>query len=55
MVKSNNKNVTFSVSKIINYIEYYDRFNWDLIDTWRRRDIILNKWNFIINKLVYKN
>ena len=36
-------------------IPYYDRYNWDLIDSIRKRDQIINKWKQLINKLINKN
>ena len=36
-------------------IPYYDRHNWDLIDTIRKRHQIINKWEKLINKLLNKN
>lgn len=42
--------------KIVYYnIPYYDRYNWDLIDTIRKRDQIIQKWYDLVNKLIYKN
>jgi hypothetical protein len=36
-------------------IPYYDRYNWDLIDSIRKRDKIINRWKQLINKLINKN
>ena len=36
-------------------ITYYDRHNWYLIDSIRKRDQIINKWEKLINKLLNKN
>lgn len=44
-----NEKITYIV------IPYYDRYNWDLIDTIRKRDQIINKWNNLVNKLINKN
>ena len=44
-------------NNIITYhkIPYYDRHNWHLIDSIRKRDQIINKWEKLINKLLNKN
>ena len=36
-------------------IPYYDRYNWDLIDTIRRQDKIIQKWEDLFYKLINKN
>lgn len=42
--------------KVVYYkIPYYDRYNWDLIDTIRKRDKIIQKWEDLFYKLINKN
>ena len=36
-------------------IPYYDRYNWDFIDSVRKRDKILDKWCLLINNLINKH
>jgi len=55
MNKDKPKSVTFNETVIINEVEYYDRYNWDLIDAWRKRDEIMSKWERIITKLLDKH
>lgn len=47
-VKFNNK-ITY------HEIPYYDRYNWDLIDSIRKRDKIIKKWHDLVDKLISEN
>ncbi len=47
--------VKFNEKIIYHKIPYYDRYNWDLIDSIRKRDQIIQKWHDLVNKLICKN
>ena len=36
-------------------VPYYDRYNWSLIDAIRKRDQIIDKWEYIVYNLLNKN
>tara|TARA_B100000927_G_C16294266_1_gene400783 strand:- start:465 stop:620 length:156 start_codon:yes stop_codon:yes gene_type:complete len=49
------KKVTFNNKISVFKIPDYDRYNWNLIDSIRKRDIIIQKWHDIVDKLINKN
>ena len=53
-----NKTITtvhFNEEVIVHEIEYYDRYNWDLVDSWRKHDEVMSKWERIISNLIDKH